>query len=200
MIFNKIKQLITRLLSIIIIVLACYGGYKFYNQFLAPTNIVVMEQDPIRVKLDALGKIQVSESVQKIKKNIVKGKTKLFRTIYNLIHYYKTGYFYDLKNIEITSDIENKSVVFTIDMSKLTIGDVYIIQDDSYEINTMLSPTISAEQIDKTKRDAFNEAVKAFEADVEFWGKSKESLEEKLRLIATELGFKNIEFNEKGEA
>lgn len=191
MLFSKIKKLLLNLCTGIVIVFAGIGGYNVYTHF-KPVEIVEGQSQIMRLKLESIGKIKVAESERKFKKTITKGGG-IFKSNLNIILKYKTNYEYDLNDIEVINEIEDKSVTFLINVEKFIIGDLVLLDDTSYFDNTFIHPTIKEEDVKKYKNDGKNEILKEFKEDREFKDLAIRTLQEKLQQLAVELGFEQID-------
>lgn len=192
MIGQTVKKIIVNVCSGVFIVLACIGGYKVYKSF-KPTKIQYTETNTMRLELKELGIINVAESTQKVKKDIVKGKNRFYRNVHHLSQVYKAYYQYDLSNVVILSEINNKEVIMEIDPSKLILSPLVLEKDEEYEEGTILSPIITLDEIKQQKLYLKNEAENAFKLDDEFKNLALESLSDKLYNLASDLGFESIE-------
>lgn len=192
MIGQTVKKIIVNVCSGVFIVLACIGGYKVYKSF-KPTKIQYTETNTMRLELKELGIINVAESTQKVKKDIAKGKSRFYRNVHHLLQVYKAYYQYDLSNVVILSEINNKEVIMEIDPSKLILSPLVLEKDEEYEEGTILSPIITLDEIKQQKLYLKNEAENAFKLDDEFKNLALESLSDKLYNLASDLGFESIE-------
>lgn len=191
MIGEAIKKIIINVCSGIFVIFACIGGYKVY-QSLKPTSIQQIETDKMRLELRELGTINVAESTQKVKKSVAKGNNRFFRKVHHLLQTYRAYYQYDLNDIIIVSEFDNKAVIMEIDPSKLILSPLSLEKDEEYEESSILSPTISMDEIQQQKYLLKKVAENAFLLDDEFKELALKSLEEKLYNLARDLGFEQI--------
>lgn len=192
MIIQKLKKILSSICVGIIVIFSSVGAYNIYRYF-KPVEIVNTETQKMRIKLESIGVIKVAESEQKIKKDLIKGKSKLFQNRKHLSLTYKCFYEYNLKDIEIISEINEKSVVMEIDSTKLFLSDLILMNDESFSVSTIIHPSITDEEVAKNKDKMKLEALEEFEGDEEFKELAIKSLKEKLHNLASDLGFETIE-------
>lgn len=210
------KRVISTLCKIVlglgIVVLVLIGvekGVNIYKTLHFPKPIEMLINEPVknilRTKLDLKGEIKVATSEQEFIEEITKrGVIGKHKFIISLL--FKTDYCYDLKDVKILSEIENKSVIFEIDENKLFIDDVSIVKDDSREERSGFSLKVGTSEeelirktVENKKKKAFEEIEEKFLNDEEFKQKAKENLKGELIKIAQGLGFEQIEVRYKGE-
>ena len=192
MIIQKLKKLLCGICISITLVLTTIGGYSVYRYF-KPIPTISTETRKMRIKLEAIGIIKVAESEQTIKRDLIKGKSKFYRNRSHMSLTYKCFYEYDLSDIVIISEINEKSVVMEIDTTKLILSDLILMSDDSFNVSTIISPIIYDDEIAKIKNSMKLEILDEFKDDVEFKKLAIKSLKEKLYNLASDLGFEKIE-------
>lgn len=189
MLFRKIKSLIVGLFAWVVIGLSVIGGYNVYKYF-KPIEITQTENNILRVKLESIGILKVAESQQEYKEILTKGK--IFKTIKHIIRTYESFYEYDLKDIEIIEDINNKSVNIIIDLNKLKLTPVRLVKDESFSKSGIISASITEEELNKINEDIYKKVTEIFNNDEEFKNTAIKSLKEKLYNLACEFGYKDI--------
>ena len=189
MLFNKIKSLIAGLFAWVFIGLAIIGGYNVYKYF-KPVEIAQTEKNILRIKLESIGILKVVQSQQRYKEILTKGK--IFKTTKNIIRTYESFYEYDLKDLEIIEDINNKTVNIIIDIDKLTLTPARLINDESFTESGIIAVNINDEELNKIYENIYNEVTELFKSDEEFKGTAIKSLQEKVYNLAYEFGYKDI--------
>lgn len=189
MLFNKIKSLITGLFAWVFIGLAIIGGYNVYKYF-KPVEIAQTEKNILRIKLESIGILKVAESQQRYKEILTKGN--IFKTTKNIIRTYESFYEYDLKDLEIIEDINNKTVNIIIDIDKLILTPARLINDESFTESGIIAVNINDKELNKIYENIYNEVTELFKSDEEFKGTAIKSLQEKVYNLAYEFGYKDI--------
>lgn len=169
--------------------LACFGGYNIYKIY-KPLPIQKTEPINLRSELNRIGVLKVAESKRKYKETFINGR--LFKTKFHLIQEFEAFAEYDLGNVVIQEDIENKSVRVMLFKDKLTISPPRLIKDDSYTENNIISKSFTNEEIKNIHKKAIKEIQKAFNNDIELIDEGLKSLEEKIRELARIMGFIKI--------
>lgn len=194
MIIQKLKKLISSICISVTLVLAAIGGYSTYKHF-KPVRIQATstETRKMRIKLEAIGVVKVAESERKIERDIMKEKMKILRNRKHLDFTYKCFYEYDLSDIVIISEIDEKSVIMEIDTTKLVLSDLILTKDNSYSESTIISPVFYDDEVSQIKLSMESEISNEFENDIEFKELATKSLKEKLYNLASDLGFEQID-------
>lgn len=194
MIIQKLKKLLSGICFGVIIILSSVGAYNVYKVF-KPVQIEQVKEEVMRIKLESIGVLKVAESQQKYKTNIVKGK--LFKTIKQISRVYECFYEYDLGDIDIIEDIDNKTITMIIDKNKLIMSPARLVEDDSYTTSKIISHTFDDVELKQIDKKALEVVTLNFASDTEFKDEALDSLEEKLTNLAKEMGFETIKVNTK---
>lgn len=191
MLFKKIKQIITSIVVGATILLACIGGHEVYRA-MNPVPVVQTETKTMQVKLESMGVFKSASSEKDVTKEVQKGTTKLYKTTYRLKHRYKACYEYDLKDILIRSEINNKEVVMEIDPNKLYIGELIVVNDTEDMETSLVAPIIDSRILQEARKEMREVVLKEFKADENFKQFALLSLKDKLYKLAEDLGFEKI--------
>lgn len=169
--------------------LACFGGYNIYKIY-KPLPIQRTEPINLRSELNKIGILKVAESKRKYKETFINGK--FFKTKLHLIQEFEAFAEYDLNNVNIIEDIENKAVTIILFKDKLMISPPRLIKDDSFTENKIISKSFTNEEIKDLHKKARREIEQAFNNDIELIDEGMKSLEEKIRELTQMMGFLKI--------
>lgn len=184
-----LKKILTGLFTGVIIFFSSVGGYTIYKNY-QPTQLQEIKTELVKQKFKSIGTLKVGESTVKYKKTIQKGK--IFKNTLHLILTYESFSEYDLKDIIINENIQNKEVFVFIEKSKLKISPIRLINNESFYKRGMVSRNLSVEELRKIKKEIEEEVIKSFKNDNNFIQQSFKSLEKNLTELIEMLGFENI--------
>ncbi len=194
-----VAKIIINTLTVIVIGLACYGGFKIYKNMSHRPEIQVkgeVKEEMIRVKLEGLGQLKVATSEQRYKESIMrKGLLGKSENIIDLV--FKADYCYNFKDVEIATSDDRLKVIFKINLDKLFLDKIGIVKDDGEERNKGLILSTPDERflrdiLNKKKTDAFDKVKVKFLQDEEFKSLAIDNIRQTLITLAKDLGFDDI--------
>lgn len=168
----------------------CVLIFFIYKNF-ENKHIEIEQHINLRSELNKIGVIKVAESTRKYKR--VFKSNNFLPEKYTLIHYYTAYIEYDLNDIVINENINDKEVKIIIFKNKIIVSKPVLIKDNSFTEKKIISRSFKIDDIIKIQEETRKEVKKSFNCDSEFINKGIQSLKEKLVELLTSLGFEKID-------